>query len=153
VAILLRDLFGRLGLGSAVKTSGQKGLHVFVPLNRPGAAFEATRTFSRAVAVTLQRTCPDLVTAKMAKAARRGRVFLNWEQNDAAKTMVCAYSLRAGEEPWVSCPLAWEELERRERAGDRQGLRIGPAQALARAEAAGDLFRDVLSKRQELPHL
>ncbi len=153
VALLLRDLFARLGLEGLVKTSGQKGLHVFVPLNRPEATFEAARTFCRAVAVTLERACPELVTSKMAKSERRGRVFLNWEQNDGAKTMISAYSLRAGPEPRVSCPLPWEELERGAAAGDREGLRIGPAEAVARAEAGGDPFAGVLALRQALPHL
>jgi len=153
VALILRDLFARLGLESVVKTSGQKGLHVYVPLNRPAITFDDTKTFSRAVAVTLQRGYPDLVTARMAKVERRGRVFINWSQNDGAKTMVCVYSLRAREEPFVSFPLAWTELERRAEAGDRQGLQIRPEEAVHRLEREGDLFGQILSITQELPHL
>lgn len=152
VALTLRDLFARLGLASVVKTSGLKGLHVYLPLNRADTTFADTKAFSKAVALVLQRTVPDLVTSKMAREERAGRVFLNWSQNDASKTMVCAYSLRAREEPLVSCPLSWEELERRAREGDADGLRVGPAEAVRRAGEAGDLFAAALSKVQELPH-
>lgn len=153
VALILRDLFVRLRLEGYVKTSGQKGLHVYVPLNRPATTFEETKAFSKAVALILHKTYPDLVTAKMAKGERTGRVFINWSQNDASKTMVCAYSLRARERPFVSCPLEWKELERRAGEGDPGGLRIGPEEAVSRAGEMGDLFRDVASKYQELPHL
>jgi bifunctional non-homologous end joining protein LigD len=153
VALILRDLFSRLRLESYVKTSGQKGLHVYVPLNRPAATFEDTKIFSKAVATILQRTYPDLVTAKMAKVERTGRVFINWSQNDASKTMICVYSLRAREEPFASCPLAWTELEQRAREGDPSGLRIRADEAASRVGEMGDLFRDLISKKQELPHL
>jgi bifunctional non-homologous end joining protein LigD len=153
VALVLRELLSRLGLGCFVKTSGQKGLHVYVPLNSPGTTFEATRTFSRAVAVTLQKNYPDLVTAKMAKEQRTGRVFINWSQNDASKTMVCAYSLRAREKPVVSFPLAWEELERLAGKGNPEKLQVDHEEAVRRAEQEGDLFREVLTKTQKLPHL
>jgi len=107
VALILRDLLGNLRLTGCAKTSGQKGLHVYVPLNHPDTTFEDTKTFSRAVALILEKNYPDLVTAKMAKETRKGRVFINWSQNDAQKTMICVYSLRAREKPYVSFPLAW----------------------------------------------
>jgi bifunctional non-homologous end joining protein LigD len=153
VALILRDLFSRLGLESCVKTSGLKGLHVYVPLNRREATFEMTRQFSRAVAVTMQKHYPDLVTAKMAKESRRGRVFINWSQNDAAKTMICVYSLRAREQPVVSFPLSWRELENLAGEGDPARFQINPAEAVSRAETMGDLFREMLVKEQKLPHL
>ncbi len=153
VALVLREIISRLGLVSFVKTSGQKGLHIYVPLNLPGTTFEATSTFSKAVAVTLQKNYPDLVTAKMAKEQRTGRVFINWSQNDAAKTMVCVYSLRAREKPVVSFPLSWEELENLAGKGDRERFQVGHEEAVRRAEKEGDLFREVLTKRQRLPHL
>jgi bifunctional non-homologous end joining protein LigD len=153
LALILRDLLSRLGLASVVKTSGQKGLHVFVPLNDPAATFADTRQFSKAVAVILEKNYPELVTAKMAKAARSGKVFINWEQNDASKTMICVYSLRARQQPFVSCPLAWQELEQLAGLGDPDKLHILSAEALRRVEEAGDLFREVLEKRQKLPHL
>jgi bifunctional non-homologous end joining protein LigD len=153
VALILRELLSRLGLEGLVKTSGQKGLHVYVPLNRPETTFEDTKTFSRAVAMTLQKNYPELVTAKMAKEQRAGRVFINWSQNDAAKTMACVYSLRARELPIVSFPLAWEELELLAGRGDPARLRFDQAEAVARAEKTGDLFGEVLVKKQNLPHL
>jgi bifunctional non-homologous end joining protein LigD len=153
LALILRDLLSRLGLTSVVKTSGQKGLHVFVPLNDPAATFADTRQFSKTVAMILEKNYPELVTAKMVKTARTGKVFINWEQNDASKTMICVYSLRARKEPFVSCPLTWPELEQLAGRGDPEKLHILSAEALRRAEEAGDLFREVLEKRQKLPHL
>jgi bifunctional non-homologous end joining protein LigD len=153
VALILRDLFSRLGLESCIKTSGLKGLHVYVPLHRREATFEMTRQFSRAVAVTMQKHYPDLVTAKMAKESRRGRVFINWSQNDAAKTMICVYSLRAREQPVVSFPLSWRELENLAGEGDPARFQIKSAEAVSRAETMGDLFREMLVKEQKLPHL
>lgn len=153
VALVLRDLLSRLGLESAVKTSGQKGLHAYVPLNVPGTSFADTKTFARAVALLLQRTYPALVTARMAKEARVGRVFINWQQNDASKTMICAYSLRAQGEPLVSFPLSWGELERLESEGEPARFATRAADALARVGASGDGFGLMLSKEQRLPHL
>jgi bifunctional non-homologous end joining protein LigD len=153
VALILRELLSRLRLESLVKCSGQKGLHVYLPLNRPETTFEDTKTFSKAVAMTLQKNYPDLVTAKMAKDQRTGRIFINWSQNDAARTMACVYSLRARELPIVSFPLAWEELERLAGQGDPARMRIDQAEAVARAEKTGDLFGAVLVKQQKLPHL
>jgi bifunctional non-homologous end joining protein LigD len=153
VALILRELLARLKLAGYAKTSGQKGLHVYVPLNRPETTFEDTKTFSKAVAVILQKNYPDLVTAKMAKEQRTGRIFINWAQNDAAKTMACVYSLRARELPIVSFPLAWEELARLARQGDPARMLVDQAEAVERAEKAGDLFGEVLVKEQKLPHL
>lgn len=152
-ALILRELFSRLRLESLAKTSGRKGLHVFVPLNRSATTFDETKSFSRAVVLVLEKNYPHLVTAKMAKEQRRGRVFINWSQNDAAKTMISAYSLRALEKPLVSFPLAWEELELLAEIGDAEKLKISPAEAINRAEKTGDLFREVLVREQRLPHL
>jgi bifunctional non-homologous end joining protein LigD len=153
VALVLRDILSRLGLASLVKSSGRKGLHVYVPLNRPGTTFEATKGFSRAVAMILQKNFPELVTAKMARDQRRGRVFINWSQNDASKTMICTYSLRAGETPVVSFPLAWGELETLAKEGDPERFRVGPEEAVERIERRGDLFREMPVKEQRLPHI
>jgi bifunctional non-homologous end joining protein LigD len=153
VALLLHDLLSRLGLVSWVKSSGQKGLHVFIPLNDPAATFAATKQFSRTVAVILEKNYPELVTAKMAKAARPGRVFINWEQNDASLTMICVYSLRAREMPYVSFPLDWQEVEQLAGMGDPEKFQLLPAEVVRRVEERGDLFREVLEKRQKLPHL
>jgi len=153
VALILRDLLGGMGLMSVVKTSGRKGLHVYVPLNRRETTFEDTRKFSKAVAEIMQKHYSDLVTAKMAKKFRIARVFINWSQNDASKTMICAYSLRAREKPVVSFPLEWRELENPALEGDPERLQVIQSEAVRRAEERGDLFRDVLFREQKLPHL
>ncbi len=153
VAMIVRDLLSGLRLSSYPKTSGKKGLHVYVPLNRKDTTFEDTRKFSKAVAEILQKNYPDLVTAKMAKEYRRGKVFINWSQNDSSKTMICVYSLRAREKPVVSFPLAWEELEKAALRHDPEELQVLHSEAVLRAERNGDLFRDVLLKKQRLPHL
>jgi bifunctional non-homologous end joining protein LigD len=153
VAMILRDLLSRMGLASYVKTSGKKGLHVYVPLNRKEATFEDTKTFSKAVAGIMQKHYPDLVTAKMAKKERNAKVFINWSQNDASKTMICVYSLRAREKPFVSFPLEWRELEDLVALGDPERLQVIHSEALSRAEEKGDLFQEVLVKEQKLPHL
>ena len=153
VALIIRDLLSPLRLTGYAKTSGQKGLHVYIPLNRKEATFAETKRFSKAVAEVLQRNYPDLVTAKMAKGERKKKVFINWSQNDASKTMICVYSLRAREKPFVSFPLAWKELEDLAGRGDPEKLQILHAEALRRTETAGDLFREVLVKKQKLPYL
>lgn len=153
VALIIRDLLSRLRLTSWVKTSGRKGLHVYVPLTRSETTFEDTKEFSKAVATILQKKYPDLVTAKMAKEQRSGRVFINWSQNDDTKTMICTYSLRARENPIVSFPFAWEELEKLAKQGDPKKLQISPEEAVIRAKKTGALFHEVLMKAQKLPQL
>ncbi len=151
VALILRELLARFGLTCSAKTSGKKGLHVYVPLNREEATFEDIKAFSRAVADALQEDRPDLVTARMARGQRAGKVFINWSQNGASMTMVCVYSLRAEEQPTVSCPLSWGELEAAVQRGAAGKLRVTSSEALSRIEKHGDLFREVLHKRQRLP--
>ncbi len=153
VALILRDLLSRLGLVSYVKTSGRKGLHVYVPLNRKEVTFEDTKTFSKVVAEIMQKHYPDLVTAKMAKQYRKGRVFINWSQNDASKTMICVYSLRAQEKPIVSFPFEWQELETLTSRGDQERLQVMHTAAVSRAKKTGDLFQEVLAREQKLPHI
>ena len=153
VALILRDLLSRLGLTSYVKTSGKKGLHLYVPLNHKGKTFEDTKQFSRAVAVIMEKNYPDLVTAKMAKKYRKANVFINWAQNDSKKTMICIYSLRAREKPIVSFPLAWKELENAARQDDSEKLQVIHSEAVITAEKQGDLSREVLVKKQKLPYL
>ena len=153
VALILRELLSGMGLESYAKTSGKKWLHVYVPLNRKETTFEDTKTFSKAVAGIVQKHYPDLVTAKMAKKERSAKVFINWSQNDASKTMICVYSLRAREKPFVSFPLEWKELEKSAGSGDPESLQVIHLEAVSRAEKKGDLFREVLAKEQRLPHL
>ena len=153
VALMLKDMLSGLDLSSCVKTSGKKGLHVYVPLNRKDTTFEDTKKFSKAAAKVLQKNNPDLVTAVMAKESRKNRVFINWSQNDASKTMICVYSLRAREKPTVSFPLSWEELEELNNAGSPERLDIIHSEALLRLEEKGDLFREVMALEQKLPYL
>ncbi|HAR95603.1 MAG TPA: ATP-dependent DNA ligase [Deltaproteobacteria bacterium] len=153
VALIIRDLLAPLQLASCPKTSGMKGLHVYVPLNREETTFEETKRFSKTVAEVLQRSYPELVTAKMGKEQRRSKIFINWSQNDPSKTMICVYSLRAREKPIVSFPLSWKTLEGLARQDDPQRLYVLYSEALKRVEDEGDLFREVIIKRQKLPYL
>jgi len=153
VALILRELLSQLGITSYVKTSGRKGLHVYVPLNNKETTFEDTKTFSKAVAGIMQKHYPGLVTAKMAKQERKAKIFINWSQNDASKTMVSIYSLRAREKPFVSFPLEWRELDDAVKRGDAGSLQVLHLEALSRVERTGDLFQEMLVKDQKLPHL
>jgi bifunctional non-homologous end joining protein LigD len=150
VALKFRDMLARLGLESFAKTSGGKGLHLYVPLNTP-VTFDQTKAFSHAIAQVLEREAPESVTTVMRKDLRRGKVFLDWSQNDRHKTTVCAYSLRARHRPTVSTPVEWEELERAAKKKDASGLVFETEDVLRRVEKKGDLFAPVLRVRQKLP--
>lgn len=151
VAVLLRATFAGVGLESVVKTSGLKGLQVYVPLNREGVSYEQTKTFARTVAQVVEQAEPELVTSRMTRAKRAGKVLIDWSQNDAKKTTVCAYSLRAGERPTVSTPLQWREVDAASDSRDPAGLAFEASQVLARVREKGDLFAPVLSLTQTLP--
>ena len=110
VALTLHGTFERLGLQSFAKTSGSKGLQVYVPLNRPDADYQRTKTFARTVAELLEQSDPELVVSRMTKSRRAGKVLIDWSQNDARKTTVCVYSLRAIEGPGASTPVTWDEV-------------------------------------------
>jgi len=150
VALWLRELLAGLGLRCFPKTSGSKGMQVYVPLNC-AISYEETRPFALAVARLLEEGHPRQVVSRMAKAERRGRVFIDWSQNERSKTTVCAYSLRATAHPRVSTPLEWEEVERCAESLDAEALQFGPEALLARVEAAGDLFAPVNELEQRLP--
>ncbi len=155
VALGLRELFEQLGLRAFPKTSGSKGLQVYVPLNHPDATYEQTKPFAHAVAGLFQQRHPRLVVSDMRKAGgeRRGKVLIDWSQNDEHKTTVSVYSLRAKERPTVSTPLGWDEVEACTSAGDPDRLRFEHDAVLARVAEHGDLFAEVLSLTQELPEL
>ena len=153
VALALHGTFERVGLESFVKTSGSKGLQVYVPLNRPDVSYAQTKPFARTVAELLERSEPELVVSRMSKARRTGKVLIDWSQNDAKKTTVCVYSLRATQRPTASTPLAWEELDESLRAGEGERLVFDAAQVLERVQELGDLFAPVLSLSQELPKI
>jgi bifunctional non-homologous end joining protein LigD len=148
VALLLRGMFEGLGLECFAKTSGSKGMQVYVPLNTPDATFAQTKSFSKAVAELLAREEPGLVVARQTKSARKGKVLVDWSQNDRIKTTVNAYSLRAMERPTVSTPLTWDEVRA---ARTIEDLTFTAAQVLERVGDQGDLFAPVLSLVQELP--
>lgn len=150
VALLLRDLFASFGLECFPKSSGSKGMQVYVPLNSE-LTYETTKPYARAVAQALESAEPDLIVSRMTKSLRAGKVFVDWSQNTASKTTVAAYSLRAREAPTVSTPLGWEEVSAALDAGDPELLRFDSAAALERVGQLGDLFEPVLKLRQELP--
>lgn len=150
VAVAIRDELAARDLVALVKTSGQKGLHVVVPLDG-SASFAATKPFARALAERLAARQPDAITARMPIAGRAGRVFIDWGQNDAAKQTVAPWSLRATRVPLVSTPLDWRELEAAIAAGDDARLCFSPAAALARLEADAARWSAVLTLRQALP--
>ena len=152
VGLVLQGLFEQLGLASAPKTSGSKGLQVYVPLNTP-VTHEATKRFAKAVAELLEQAEPDLVISRQAKELRGGRVLVDWSQNDRHKTTVCVYSPRARERPTVSTPVTWEEVRTCLDAQDAELLAFTTDAVLERVQREGDLFAPVLSVVQRLPTL
>lgn len=150
VALELRDVLEALGLTAVVKSSGGKGLHVAVPVNAPGARADETKRFALALGRLLESRHPDRVTTDMAKTKRRGRVFVDWSQNDRHKTTIAPYSLRVGERPTVSSPLGWEEVVEAHDARDRAALVHELPDVLERL-ADGDRYAANLSLVQELP--
>ena len=152
VATWLRAMFGGLGLECFPKTSGSKGLQIYVPLNGE-VTYERTKPFARMVAETLERGAPELVVSRMTKSLRPGKVLIDWSQNDEHKTTVNVYSLRARERPTVSTPVTWEEVEEVVEAGDADRLVFEAPAVLERVARDGDLFAPVLSLRQSLPGL
>jgi bifunctional non-homologous end joining protein LigD len=150
VGLWVRAIFDRLGLKSFAKTSGSKGLQVYVPLNT-AVTYDETKLFAHELARALERQHPDMVVSEMKKNLRGGKIFVDWSQNDDHKTTVCVYSLRAKAQPTVSAPVKWEEVERCLRKEDPGLLSFNSDQVLSRSEQAGDLFAPVLKLRQALP--
>ena len=150
VGIWLRDLLGKMKLKSFAKTSGSKGLQVYVPLNT-SVIYDQTKDLSRALAQHLEGEHPDLVTSNMSKAVRKGKVFVDWSQNDEHKTTICAYSLRAREEPTVSTPVSWDEVANCLKKKKADVLKFRSDQVLARVEKMGDLFEPLKELKQKLP--
>jgi bifunctional non-homologous end joining protein LigD len=150
IALRLRELFGELGLECFAKHSGSKGIQVYVPLNT-AATFEQTKSYSRAVAQALERAEPDLVVSKQKKELRKGKVLVDWSQNDFSKTTVAVYSLRCRDQPWASTPLTWDEVAELAEDGDPESVRFTASEVLERVEEHGDLFAPVLELKQKLP--
>jgi bifunctional non-homologous end joining protein LigD len=150
VALWLREALDHLGLTSVVKSSGSKGLQLYVPLNT-AVTYDQTKAFSLALAQILERAHPRAVVSNMAKELRKGKVLIDWSQNDEHKTTVSVYSLRARPQPTVSAPLHWEEVEAIQvGSGDRREA-IDAGTALRRVESDGDLFAPLLTVEQQLP--
>src|SRR6476620_6849189 len=152
VGLWLRDLFEHWGLQCFPKTSGSKGLQVYVPLNTP-TTYHVTKPFANALARLLEHDHSELVVSDMKKEVRTGKVFVDWSQNDEHKTTVSVYSLRARERPTVSTPVTWEEVERAMKKKDAGLLVFEAHQVLDRVEKMGDLFLPVLKLKQKLPKL
>ena len=147
VGLWIRDVLAGLDLEAVAKTSGSKGLQLYVPLNRPHD-FDHTKSFALAVAQLLERHHAGLVVSDMRKELRTGKVLIDWSQNVAAKTTVCAYSLRARSRPTVSTPVTWAEVEA---AAGGAPLSFEAPEVLERVEAQGDLFGPAATVEQSLP--
>ena len=151
VALVLRGLFAALGLESVAKTSGSKGMQIYVPLN-DDATYAQTKPFARRIAELLEQRLPELVVSRMTKRLRPGKVLVDWSQNDAHKTTVTVYSVRARERPTVSAPVSWEEAQRCLDEHDPGLLSFETDEVLDRVARDGDPFAMLLSTRQRLPH-
>lgn len=152
VGLWLREIFEHFGLQSFPKTSGSKGLQIYVPLNTP-TSYDSTKMFAHALAQLLEHDHRDMVVSDMKKQLRTGKVFVDWSQNDEHKTTIGVYSLRAREHPTVSTPVSWEEAERALKKKDSNLLVFEAKQVVARVEKLGDLFAPVLELKQHLPDL
>ena len=150
VGVVLHGLFDQIGLQSFAKTSGSKGLQVYVPLNGD-TDYEQTKSFARRIAELLEQRMPELVVSRMTKRLRPGKVLVDWSQNDIHKTTVNVYSVRARERPTVSTPVSWDEVADVQRNGDGESMTFDTDQVLERVIELGDLFAPVASLRQRLP--
>ncbi len=153
VDLQLSEGLGDLGLQAWAKTSGSKGMQVYVPLNTPGVSYDDTKGFSHALAQLLEKQHPKEVVSVMRKDRRGGKVFIDWSQNDEHKTTVCVYSMRARPEPTVSTPLTWAEVEAAVEAGDGDSLKFEAPRVLERVAKHGDLFGQVVELEQRLPSI
>ena len=151
VGCVLHGMFEQLGLAAFAKTSGSKGLQVYVPLDPAAATYARTKPLARQIAELLEQRMPELVVSRMTKKLRPGRVLVDWSQNDFHKTTVSVYSVRARERPTVSTPVSWEEVSACLEAGEETLLTFDVDDVLARVNEHGDLFAPVGSLRQALP--
>ncbi len=150
VAMAIRDIFDALHLESFPKTSGSKGLQVYVPLNSP-VTYERTKAFALSVAERLTREMPGTVVSRMQRSLRKGKVFVDWSQNDSHKTTICVYSLRAKERPTVSTPVTWDEIAMARNKKRADLLTFESGDVLERVQRFGDLFEPALKLKQKLP--
>ena len=152
VAVRIRDVLDERGLEAFCKTSGSKGLQLFVPLNTK-VTYERTAPFAHGVAKLLEDRHPELVVSRMAKELRPGKVFIDWSQNDDHKTTASVYSLRAKDRPTASTPVTWDEVERAVKEGDAALLTFEADEVLERVDKDGDLFEPVRTLHQKLPSI
>src|SRR5271169_5273378 len=152
VGLWVRQIFDHFGLQSFPKTSGSKGMQIYVPLNTK-TSYEQTKSFAHAIARLLEQEHPDLVVSDMKKAVRTNKVLVDWSQNDQHKTTISVYSLRAREHPTVSTPVTWDEVEQALKKNDAERLVFEAKDVLARVEKLGDLFEPVQKLKQTLPQL
>jgi bifunctional non-homologous end joining protein LigD len=152
VGIWLHQIFEHFGLQSFPKTSGSKGLQIYVPLNTP-TSYEQTKPFAHALARLLEDQHRELVVSDMKKELRKGKVLVDWSQNDEHKTTIAIYSLRAREHPTVSTPVKWEEVEQLLKKKDPSLLVFEADHVIKRVDKMGDLFHPVLELKQKLPKL
>jgi bifunctional non-homologous end joining protein LigD len=157
VGLWVREIFDHFGLRSFPKTSGSKGLQIYIPLNSATlptkTSYDETKSFARAVARLLEQEHPNQVVSDMKKAVRTSKVFVDWSQNDEHKTTISVYSLRAREHPTVSTPVTWDEVEQALKKKDAARLVFEANDVLARVEKMGDLFAPVQKLTQKLPQL
>ena len=147
VALEIKDILETVGLQSFPKTSGNKGMQLYVPLNTPHAHDHAS-DFALAVAQLLEKQRPKLVLSNMTKKLRKGKVFIDWSQNSRHKTTIAPYSLRAKDRPTVSTPLTWNEVAD---GADGEPLGFEAMEVLDRIDEHGDLFAPTLTLEQKLP--
>jgi bifunctional non-homologous end joining protein LigD len=150
VGLWLKEKLEALKLQSFPKTSGSKGLQIYVPLNTP-ATYDQTKLLSRQLAEQLESEHPEQIISKMGKSLRNGKVFVDWSQNDRHKTTSCAYSLRAKERPTASTPVEWDEVQTALKKKDAARLSFLSDEVLKRVAKHGDLFEPVLKLKQKLP--
>jgi len=153
VALRLRELLAQVNLECFAKTSGSKGMQLYVPLNTK-ISYEQTRPFAQAIAQVVANQDPENILAKMGKKTdRSGKVFIDWYQNNERKTTISVYSLRARERPTCSTPITWEEVEQAAESGKGDHLVFETKDVLSRLDQHGDLFAPVLELEQQLPQL
>ncbi len=152
VGLWVREVFEGLGLQSFPKTSGSKGVQIYIPLNTT-VTYEQTKPFAHELARLLERAKPELIVSDMKKTLRVGKILVDWSQNDQYKTTVCVYSLRAKERPTASTPVTWDEVQKCLKKQDPSLLVFDSNQVLARVEKQGDLYEPILKLKQKLPKL
>ncbi len=149
VAVLMRDRLADDGVAAYPKTSGRKGMQLCCPVAGTQPA-EDVSAYARRIAEELERMAPTAVTSKMLKRLRPGKVFIDWSQNNAAKTTVTPYSLRAQPAPTVSTPLTWPEVEA-VACGEEPARQFGAAEVLDRVAGHGDLLAGLFTPGPQLP--